>query len=90
MVKPITDFIEENGVEVLVSDKGVPPWQNGYKESFFDRLKDEFGDPDKFETLGELIAAIYEHIDYYNNKRIHTVLKCRLPFSDKKFQTIVF
>lgn len=74
MAKATTDYIEGKGVKVSVSDKGAP-WQNGYKESFFGRFKEEFGDPNRFETLGELIAAIYVHVNYYNNRRIHTALK---------------
>ena len=74
MARATTDYIEEKGIEISVSDK-ASPWQNGYKESFFGRFKDEFGDPNRFETLGELIAGIYEHINYYNNRRIHTALK---------------
>ena len=31
-------------------------------------------DPKRFETLGELIAGIYETINYYNRSRIHTAL----------------
>jgi putative transposase len=74
MAKTTTDFIEEKGVRISVSDK-ASPWQNGYKESFFGRFKEEFGDPNRYDSLGELIAAIYEHINYYNTKRIHTALK---------------
>lgn len=74
MAKICTNFLEEKGVKISVSDKGSP-WQNGYKESFFGRLKEEFGDPDRFETLGELIAVIYQHLGYYNHSRIHTALK---------------
>lgn len=74
MAKTTTNYIEAKGVRISVSDKGAP-WQNGYKESFFGRFKDEFGDPDRFDSLGELIAAIYEHINYYNQRRIHTALK---------------
>lgn len=74
MAQDTTNYVEGKGAKVSVSDKGSP-WQNGYKESFFGRFKDEFGDPERFDTLGELIAAIYEHIHYYNNARIHTALK---------------
>lgn len=74
MAKATTDYIESKGVKISVSDK-ASPWQNGYKESFFGRFKEEFGDVNRFDTLGELMAAIYGHISYYNNKRIHTALK---------------
>lgn len=51
------------------------PWQNGYQESFFSHFKVDFGEIDRFEDLSELIEAIYLHIYYYNNERIHTSLK---------------
>lgn len=74
MARACTLFWEEHNVAVSVSDK-ASPWQNGYKESFFGRFKDEFGDTDRFETPGEFIAAIYQHIHYYNHDRIHTALR---------------
>ena len=48
------------------------PWRNGSQESFFGRFKTEFGDPDRFDSLEELVAAIYSHIAYYNNLRIQS------------------
>ncbi len=51
------------------------PWQNGFQESFYGKFKVDLGDVNRFETLGELIAAIHETFHYYNNKRKHTVLK---------------
>lgn len=71
MAQTVTSFLENNGVKVSVSDKGSP-WQNGYKESFFGRFKEESGDLNRFETLGELVEEIYSHINYYNNFRIQT------------------
>jgi putative transposase len=74
MAQRCTDYLEQQGVQVSVSDV-ASPWQNGYCESFFGRFKQEFGDPNRFETAGELIEAIYAHIYYYNHHRIHTALK---------------
>lgn len=74
MARLCTSFWEERGVAISVSDT-ASPWQNGYKESFFGRFKDEFGDTNRFETSGEFIAAIYSQIHYYNYDRIHTALK---------------
>ena len=69
MAKTTTSYVEGKGVKISVSDK-ASPWQNGYKESFFGRFKEEFGDPDRFETLGELIAEIYSQIHYYNHTSV--------------------
>lgn len=74
MAKLCTDYLEKHGVRISVSDT-ASPWQNGYQESFFGRLKDEIGDIHRFETIGQLIEQVYAHIHYYNTKRIHTALK---------------
>ena len=74
MAQIVTNLLEKNGVKISVSDKGSP-WQNGFKESFFGRFKDETGDLDRFETLGEFAEEIFSFIRYYNHLRIHTVLK---------------
>lgn len=74
MAKICTDHLECLGTKISVSDK-ASPWQNGYQESFFGKFKDEAGDLSRFETVGELIEAIYGQIHYYNFERIHTILK---------------
>lgn len=74
MAKVCTDYLEELGTKISVSDK-ASPWQNGYQESFFGKFKDEIGDLNRFETVGELIEAVYQQINYYNHDRIHTKLK---------------
>ena len=74
MAQRCTDYLEERGVHISVSDVAAP-WQNGYCESFFGRFKEEFGDPDRFEIPGTFIEAVYHHIHYYNHDRIHTALK---------------
>lgn len=48
MAEIVTGFLESKGIKISVSDKGSP-WQNGYKESFFGRFKDESGDLNRFE-----------------------------------------
>lgn len=74
MAQRCTDYLEQRGIQISVSDV-ASPWQNGYQESFFGRFKEEFGDPNRFESVGALIEAIYHQIHYYNHKRIHTALK---------------
>lgn len=51
------------------------PWENGYQESFYSQFKVDLGDPNRFETLGELVYEIYRTVWVYNNTRIHSVLK---------------
>lgn len=74
MAEVVTNFLEGQGVKISVSAK-ASPWQNGWNESFFGRFKDEFGDINRFETVGELIEEIYSQIRYYNFERIHRSLK---------------
>lgn len=74
LARSVTGYLEGQGIRISVSDK-ASPWQNGYKESFFGKFKDEFGDFNRFDTVSELIEEIYSQIHYYNTKRIHTVLK---------------
>lgn len=74
MAESVTAFLQNKGVKISVSDK-ASPWQNGFKESFFGRFKDEFGDINRFETVGELMEEIYAQIHYYNQKRIHTAFR---------------
>lgn len=74
MARRCTDYLEQRGVQISVSDV-ASPWQNGYIESFYGRLKHELGALDRFDTPGEMIEAIYGHIHYYNHHRIHTALR---------------
>lgn len=74
MAQIVTNFLENQNIKISVSDKGSP-WQNGYKESFFGKFKDENGDLNRFNNLGELVEEIYSYIYYHNNLRIHTAIK---------------
>lgn len=74
MTQRCTDYLEQRGVQISVSDV-ASPWQNGYQESFFGRFKEEFGDPNRFDSVGTLIEAIYHQIHDYNHKRIHTAVR---------------
>lgn len=85
MAETVISYLTNHGVKISVSDK-ASPWQNGYKESFFGKLKEENGDLSRFETLGELVEEIYSYIFYYNNFRIHTRLKMSPVQFKKKFQ----
>jgi putative transposase len=72
--KRYTKFAEALGIRVSMSRKSSP-WENGYQESFYSQFKLDLGDPNRFETLGELIAEIYRLIFVYNHFRIHSKLK---------------
>lgn len=65
------EILTNFGVHISRSKKGCP-WENGYQESFYDKFKVELGDPNRFTTLGELVAEIYRTVHYYNTARIHS------------------
>ena len=68
------ELLERIGIAISRSKKGYP-WENGYQESFYDKFKVDLGDPNRFLTLGELVAAVYETIHRYNTLRIHSALR---------------
>lgn len=69
------------------SDK-QSPWQNSFQESFYSQFKVDLGDPNRFDTIGELIAAIHATINYYNKERMHTELQTT-PKAFRKSRQVV-
>lgn len=67
-------IVESLGTQISRSAPGCP-WENAYQESFYGKFKTDLGDPDRFETLGEIVYEIYRTIWEYNHTRIHTALK---------------
>lgn len=67
-------LVKSEDTIISMSRKGHP-WENGFQESFYSQFKLEFGDPNRFEDLGELLESISQMLFYYNNNRIHTSLK---------------
>lgn len=72
--KGYIDLVELFSIKISMSRK-ASPWENGYQESFYNQFKVDLGDPNRFDSLGELIYAIYNQINHYNTQRIHTALK---------------
>jgi len=78
-------ILSDNKIIVSMSKKGHL-WENGFQESSYSQFKVDLGRPDQYETLGELIEAIYLHINYYNKNRIHTTLKTSpIKFRDQYY-----
>lgn len=63
--------LRARSIGISMSPK-ASPWRNGKQESFFGRFKVEFGDPDRFESLAELMEEIYRAVAYYNTERLHS------------------
>lgn len=62
------------GINMSFSAK-ASPWENGYQESFYSGFKVDLGDPDRFESVGQLVEAIHLQLYIYNHWRIHLALK---------------
>lgn len=69
--KDYATLIQKLGIKQSMIAPGCP-WENGYQESFYKGFKLDLGDPNRFDTLGELVATIYQTINYYNQRRIHS------------------
>jgi len=76
------------GVTISMSKKSSP-WENGYQESFFNNFKTDLGlEFDRFNGIGELVEAIHQQINYYNNERIQLTLKMPpAKFKQRYYQT---
>jgi transposase InsO family protein len=78
----------ELGIAISRTAKGAP-WENGYQEAFYSQFKLDLGDPNRFQTLGELVYEIYRLIWTYNHKRIHSVLKMPPLLFAKRYQKLL-
>lgn len=76
-----------SGIKISMSKK-ASPWENSYQESFYSEFKLELGNPECYNTIGELIEAIALQIYYYNHNRIHTALKCSPVLFTEKYETL--
>lgn len=72
--KEYTTYAESCGIHLSMS-RTASPWENGYQESFYSQFKLDLGDPNRYDDLGQLVAAIAEQIRYYMTERIHSSLK---------------
>lgn len=79
-MKPYHKLLKEKGIIQSMSRKGNC-MDNGIMECFFGKLKNEmfYGHEYEFNTIDELVRAIEEYIDYYNNKRIRVKNKGLSP-----------
>lgn len=80
----LTTILETLEIKISMSKK-ASPWENGFQESFYSEFKMDLGDPNRFDSLGELVETIHQTIYYYNNLRIHTKLKMSPVDFKKKY-----
>jgi putative transposase len=78
-------FLKENGIHQSMSRKGNC-LDNAPTENFFGRMKTElyYDKEFSYHSLQQLKLAISEYIEYYNNERIVSRLKCSpVQYKDK-------
>lgn len=68
------DMVHKYHIRISMSHKSSP-WENSFQESFYSQFKIDLGNINRFDTIEELLEAIYQTIHYYNYDRIHTSLE---------------
>jgi putative transposase len=76
--KAVRKWLARVGVKTLYIEPGSP-WENGYVESFNDKLQDELLDREIFTTLEEAKVLIEQWRKEYNQVRPHSALGYRPP-----------
>lgn len=74
----IGEHSEAAGLEMLYIEPGAP-WENGYAESFFSRLRDELLNVEEFENLAEARWFARRRKEEHNHERPHSSLGYRTP-----------
>jgi putative transposase len=69
---------EQAGLELLYIEPGAP-WENGYAESFFSRLRDELLNVEEFMNLAEARWFARRRQAEHNEERPHSSLGYRTP-----------
>jgi putative transposase len=69
---------ESAGLEMLYIEPGSP-WQNGFAESFFSRLRDELLNVEEFANLAEARWFAARRLKEHNEERPHSSLRYRTP-----------
>lgn len=76
--KALREWLRDLGVKTLFIEPGSP-WENGYRESFNGRLRDELLNREIFTTLWEAKVLIDSWRREYNEVRPHSSLGYRPP-----------
>ena len=76
--KQVRNWLTRIGVKTLFIEPGSP-WENGYIESFHDKLRDELLNVELFDTLYEARILIERWRVHYTTVRPHSSLGYRPP-----------
>jgi putative transposase len=74
----IRGHAEKAGLEMLYVEPGAP-WENGYAESFFSRLRDELLNVEEFMNLEEARWFARRRKEEHNHERPHSSLGYQTP-----------
>ena len=78
IAKVIRRHSEQVGLEMLYIEPGAP-WENGYAESFFSRLRDELLNVEEFMNLAEARWFAQHRLHEHNEERPHSSLGYQTP-----------
>ena len=78
IAQEIREMADRTGLEMLYVEPGSP-WQNGYAESFFSRLRDELLNVEEFMNLKEAEWFARRRLEEHNEERPHSSLGYRTP-----------
>ena len=78
IARTIRDWLGRADVEALYIAPGAP-WENGYAESFFSRLRDELLNAEVFANVAEAKALASSWQSDYNHHRPHSSLGYQTP-----------
>ena len=78
VAKAVREWLGKLGVGTLYIEPGSP-WENGYAESFFSRLRDELLNCEEFANLAEARWFARRRQEEYNEERPHSSLNYQTP-----------
>ena len=78
IAKAVCQWLKESGCQTLFISPGSP-WENGYIESFNDKLRDECLNREIFRNGGEAQTIVEAFRQEYNNYRPHSSLGYLTP-----------
>ena len=78
IAQAISKHAERTGLEMLYIEPGSP-WENGFAESFFSRLRDELLNCEEFANLAEARWFARRRQEEHNEERPHSSLNYQTP-----------
>ena len=81
--RKIEDILEGFNIKRSLSNKGCP-YDNAVAEATYKIIKTEFAYNRRFEDFRELELSLFDYVNWYNRKRIHSALGYRTPIEYRK------